>query len=81
NRLPFNLWIVLIGAILIAWAFSLAGTQNQPGSIGYATFVQEVERNRVQEITIEGTRLTGRLSDGERFTTYATQPPSDATVR
>ncbi|WP_276956651.1 ATP-dependent zinc metalloprotease FtsH [Allomeiothermus silvanus] len=81
NRLPFNLWIVLIGAILIAWAFSLAGTQNQPGSIGYATFVQEVERNRVQEITIEGTRLTGRLSDGERFTTYATQPPSDTTVR
>ncbi|PZA07174.1 MULTISPECIES: ATP-dependent zinc metalloprotease FtsH [unclassified Meiothermus] len=81
NRLPFNLWIVLIAAILIAWAFSLAGTQNQSGSIGYATFVQEVERNRVQEITIEGTRLTGRLSDGERFTTYATQPPSDATVR
>ncbi|MFZ5992910.1 MAG: ATP-dependent zinc metalloprotease FtsH [Deinococcota bacterium] len=81
NRLPFNLWIVLIAAILIAWAFSLAGTQNQPGSIGYATFVQEVERNRVQEITIEGTRLTGRLSDGERFTTYATQPPSDTTVR
>ncbi|MER3480007.1 MAG: cell division protein FtsH [Meiothermus sp.] len=81
NRLPFNLWIVLIAAILIAWAFSLAGTQNQPGSIGYATFVQEVERNRVQEITVEGTRLTGRLSDGERFTTYATQPPSDTTVR
>ncbi|RIH90599.1 ATP-dependent zinc metalloprotease FtsH [Calidithermus terrae] len=80
NRLPFNLWFVLIAAILIAWAFSLTGNQTPQGQIGYGAFLDAVQNDRVKEIVVQsgGTRISGKYTDDEKFITSSSAPVTNA---
>ncbi len=78
---PFNLWLLLLVAILIAWAVSLGSPQEVTGTLPYSTFLNEIDAGRVREVVIQGDRLSGRLADGSRFVTYAPAPPETQAVR
>jgi cell division protease FtsH len=82
NRLPINLWFVLLAAILIAWAFSLTNNQPQPGRISYTTFQQSIKEDRVRKIVINrGTgMITGELKDGSTYSTVALGPIDPGTT-
>ncbi len=57
---PFNLWLLLLVAILIAWAVSLGSPQEVTGTLPYSTFLNEIDAGRVREVVIQGDRLSGR---------------------
>ena len=80
-RRPLNLWLLILVAILVAWAVSLGSPQRVSGTLPYSTFLSEVEAGRVQTVTIRGNRIEGRLADGSSYVTYAPAPPETQAVR
>ncbi|MCS7057735.1 MAG: ATP-dependent zinc metalloprotease FtsH [Meiothermus sp.] len=82
NRLPFNLWFILLAAILIAWAFSLTSHQQPSNTIAYTVFLNEIEQGRVARIVVDGRQLTVSPKDGsEPYITFAPSPVDTATIR
>jgi cell division protease FtsH len=82
NRLPFNLWFVLLIAILIAWAFSLTANQQPVNQVAYTTFLNEIEQGRVAKIKVDGQQLSvTRREDSDQYITFAPGPVDTATIR
>jgi len=72
------LWIVI--AVLLVFLFNLfQGTSRQAGAqnIDYSQFVQYVNNEQVKKVTIQGNRISGDLTTGTSFITYA---PQDETL-
>ena len=80
-RRSFNLWLVVLAAILLVWAISLGSPQRVESTLPYSTFLTEVESGRVEEITVKNNRIEGRLKDGSTFVTYAPAPPETGAIR
>ncbi|MCS7068493.1 MAG: ATP-dependent zinc metalloprotease FtsH [Meiothermus sp.] len=82
NRLPFNLWFVLLAAILIAWAFSLTSNQQPTNQVAYTTFLNEIDQGRVAKIAVDGRQLNvTRRDDGDQYVTFAPGPIDTTTIR
>ena len=65
------LWVAILVMILLLVTM-LKQEQSPPPDIAYSTFVEDVEHGRVERVTIEeGGGISGALSSGEKFTTYA----------
>lgn len=66
------LWIV-IGLFLVAVynIFQGIGGGNTSRSFAFSDFIEDVERGNVEEALIKGNNITGRLSNGQTFNTYA----------
>ena len=65
-------WIALVGVMVLIW--SVAG-QFQAGdnSVSFTEFVRWVDAGQVESIVLTGNEITGILTGGDRFLTYA--PP------
>ena len=65
-------WMVLVVVVVLIWNFS---TEFQAGdnSASFSEFVRWVDAGQVERITLSGNEITGELTDGGRFRTYA--PP------
>ncbi|MCY4599295.1 MAG: ATP-dependent zinc metalloprotease FtsH [Acidobacteria bacterium] len=65
-------WVVLVVVVVMIWSFS---TQFQTGdnSASFSEFVRWVDAGQVETVTIAGNEITGTLTAGDRFRTYA--PP------
>jgi cell division protease FtsH len=72
------LWVI-IGVLLILLFNLFQGTGPRGGAQGmsYSDFVNNVERQQVKDVLIQGPNIRGHLADGRAFTTYA---PSDPTL-
>lgn len=82
NRLPFNLWLILFAAILIAWAFSLTSSQQPTNQVAYTTFLNEIDQGRVAKIAVDGQQLNvTRREDGDQYVTFAPSPIDTTTIR
>ncbi|MDF2094725.1 ATP-dependent zinc metalloprotease FtsH [Aquibaculum arenosum] len=71
------LWIIII--LLLFALFNLfqgSGSRSPQTTLPYSQFMDNVENGQVQEVTIQGENITGRLSDGRSFQTYAPDDPS-----
>jgi len=71
------LWIIII--LLLFALFNLfqgSGSRSAQTALPYSQFMEDVENGKVQEVTIQGNDITGRLSDGKTFQTYAPDDPS-----
>ena len=79
RRSSLNLWIVLLGIIVVIWAISLGSARSADG-IQYSTFVSEIADGRVKSLEIEDNKITGLLNDGSSFVTFTPAPPSTTTV-
>ena len=76
NFRNFAIWIAI--ALLLIALFNLFQNSNpQPraNEIAYSQLLTEVEAGRVQKLTIAGKRISGTLTNGDAFETYA---PDDA---
>ncbi|MCC2112057.1 MAG: ATP-dependent metallopeptidase FtsH/Yme1/Tma family protein, partial [Hyphomicrobiales bacterium] len=71
------LWVI-IGLLLIA-LFNLfqSPAQRSGGSeIAFTKFLSEVDEGRVQDVTISGSQIVGRYTNGTGFQTYAPDAPN-----
>lgn len=71
------LWIIII--LLLFALFNLfqgSGSRSPQTSLPYSQFMENVENGQVQEVTIQGNNISGRLGDGRSFQTYAPDDPS-----
>ncbi len=75
----FFLWLVL-GAVLFIIFQMFPGASVHQGipPIAYSQFMNDVNEGKVEEVTLAGPTVMGRLKDGRTFTTYA--PESQITV-
>ena len=79
NYRNLALWAVI--AVLLIALFNLFQAPQQRGvarEVPYSEFIQEVEADRVEAVTITGNRITGTYSDSSQgFQTYT---PNDANL-
>ncbi len=68
------LWLVIsLVFVMIYHLFSQPKTTQK--EIIYSEFLSRIEKGQVSEVTIQGENITGKLSDGKNFKTYAPQDP------
>ena len=80
NSLGRNLAIWVIIAVLLIVLFQMFPGQETGGTtdkLAYSEFVDNVTAGAVRDVDIQGNRISGHLTNGAQFTTYA---PSDATL-
>jgi len=70
------LWIV-IGLLLVALfnLFQTSSTRGPQSTLAFSDFVADVNRGQVTDVTIQGSSITGHLTTGQGFTTYAPTDP------
>ena len=56
--------------------FKLPHNIQQKNDISFSEFLKEVDNGRVAQVNIEGNNISGTLSDGKNFTTYAPNDPN-----
>ncbi len=68
------IWL-LVGMLMIL-LFNLMNTpQKTDSEIKFSEFLQSLESGQVQEVVIKDNDISGRMKDGKRFATYATDYP------
>ncbi len=68
------LWVI-IGFLLIALFNLFQPAGNSEREIAYSSFLQAVSAGQVQDVTIQGNRITGHEAGGQGFSTYAPDDP------
>ncbi|MCE2518938.1 MAG: ATP-dependent zinc metalloprotease FtsH [Alphaproteobacteria bacterium] len=68
------LWVI-IGFLLIALFNLFQPSGNSEREIAYSSFLQAVAAGQVQDVTIQGNRITGHEAGGVGFSTYAPDDP------
>jgi cell division protease FtsH len=70
------LWIV-IGLLLVALfnLFQTSSTRGPQSTLAFSDFVTDVNRGQVTDVTIQGNSITGHMTTGQGFTTYAPPDP------
>jgi cell division protease FtsH len=71
------LWVII--ALLLVALFNLfQGTSQQPqtAEISYSDLITQLESGAVSEVVIQDNLISGKLTDGRNFTTYAPNDPN-----
>lgn len=61
------LWLVIAAVLLTV--FNNFSTESAPESMNYTQFVEQVQDNRVRNVTIDGYTILGERNDGSQFQT------------
>lgn len=74
----FAVWVVILLLLLVLFNM-IQGAQHNPKQtqISYSELLSQVDAGNVKELTIAGQKVTGQLSDGAAFNSYA---PADPTL-
>ncbi|MCG8377925.1 MAG: ATP-dependent metallopeptidase FtsH/Yme1/Tma family protein, partial [Proteobacteria bacterium] len=72
------LWVII--ALVLMMVFKNFGNPALSGEVNYSQFIADVKTGRVVSVSIEGNSITGRYSDGNRFTTYSPETSNDALI-
>lgn len=62
--------VVLAGLTMFAIWNDTATTRTHSRQIGFSELVNQIDENRVHDVTIAGNEVTGHLNDNRAFTTY-----------
>ena len=77
NFKHYALWTVIVMlAVALFILFQGPGQRQQSREFGYSEFMRQVDDGRVRDVTIAGHELSGHLTTGEAFTTYAPDDPN-----
>jgi cell division protease FtsH len=71
------LWVII--ALLLVVLFNLfqpGAGQHGVSAMAYSDFISEVNSGHVRDVVIQGHTVTGALSDGHNFQTYAPEDPN-----
>ncbi len=72
------LWVII--ALVLMMVFKNFGNPALSGDISYSQFISDVKTGRIVSVGIEGSSITGHMSDGNRFTTYSPETSNDALI-
>ncbi|MEL7464279.1 MAG: ATP-dependent zinc metalloprotease FtsH [Pseudomonadota bacterium] len=71
NAKNIAFWAVAILLLVALFnVFSEGASRSNSGEIAFSDFLNRVENGQVREVVIDGEKVTGRLGDNTRFTTY-----------
>ena len=80
NDMAKNLVLWVIIALVLMMVFKNFGGPAAAGEVVYSQFISDVKTGRVVSVSIEGNAISGRFSDGNRFTTYSPETSNDALI-
>ena len=69
--------IILILLLLLYNVFQGSATQGPRSELAFSDFLDRVETGQVQEVTIQGHRIRGRMNDGSGSMMFRTYAPDD----
>ena len=59
NRFPFNIWILMLAAIVIVWAFMFNSASSAPPTQPYNEFLEALAAKKVSSIEVDGAANNG----------------------
>jgi len=69
------IWIIISALVLIFYNFFFSEkgfyTTFNTNNVSYSEFLEKVNNDQIKEVTIEGKKITGKLSSGDQIITYA----------
>jgi len=76
NSFAKNLMLWAAISLVMVVLFNLFNQPQSPSAkINYTTFVDKVDKGEISSVKIQGQRITGTTSDGQRFNVYAPHDP------
>ena len=69
NNMAKNMLLWLAIAAVLLSVFNNFNTQGQKEQLGYSTFIQEVENNRLSRVVVDGLTISAERKDGSSFET------------
>ncbi|MCK0744576.1 ATP-dependent zinc metalloprotease FtsH [Chromohalobacter nigrandesensis] len=69
NDMAKNLILWLVIAAVLLTVFNNFSSDSSPQAMSYSQFVEQVQNDRVSDVTIEGYTITGERDDGTQFQT------------
>ncbi|MCZ6802852.1 MAG: ATP-dependent zinc metalloprotease FtsH [Proteobacteria bacterium] len=72
------LWVII--ALVLMMVFKNFGNPAMTGEISYSKFISDVKTGNIVEVSIEGSSISGRLSDNTTFKTYSPETSNDALI-
>jgi cell division protease FtsH len=79
NNLGRNiaLWVVVALFLVVLFnVFQPSSTSTTATQVAYSSFLDQVNNNQVQDVTITGHDITGTTKDGKTFETYTPEDPT-----
>lgn len=64
-----NLLLWLVIAVVLLSVFNNFNMQNAPEQVSYSNFIQEIKRDQVKKVVVEGLTFNGERYDGTQFET------------
>ena len=81
NDLAKNMILWAVIAVILLSVFSNFTKPTAPAQvISYSTFIEMVKTGQIQEVTINGRDIKGKLSAGAGFSTYSPETSNTAMV-
>ena len=80
NDMAKNLVLWIIIAMVLMMVFRNFGNPTMTGEIKYSQFISDVNTGRVESVLIDGNTIRGKMTDGNRFTTYSPETSNDALI-
>ena len=78
NNSGKNVFIWVVIALVLVLVFNLFNqekNQSRVAKVAYSEFLKLVESDKVNDVSMVGRTISGRLDDGTNFSTYT--PPND----
>lgn len=77
NLRNFALWIIIVLLLLALFTvLQNPGQRTQSTEISFSQLLNEVDKERVKEVVIQGPEIHGTFTDGRQFQTYSPNDPS-----
>lgn len=69
------IWLGIVLAILIVYNIATGGAGGGGVRLAFSDFLNELDANKVRDVTIRGRNIEGHFTDGMGFTTYSPEYP------
>ena len=69
NDMAKNLILWLIIAAVLVTVMNNFSSPNEPQTLNYSDFIQQVKEGKVERVTVDGAVITGKRTDGDNFKT------------
>lgn len=80
NDMAKNLILWLIIAAVLVTVMNNFSSPNEPQTLNYSEFIQQVKDGKVEKVAVDGYVITGKRSDGDSFKTIRPNIPDNGLI-
>ncbi len=80
NDMAKNLILWLIIAAVLVTVMNNFSSPNEPQTLNYSEFIQQVKDGKVEKVSVDGFVITGKRSDGDSFKTIRPNIPDNGLI-